>query len=50
MTQHTPGPWTIANYPYAVVVVQMEPHKKTYGGQRYAAIGGFDRGIPEQKV
>lgn len=48
MTQHTPGPWTIANYPHAVVV-QMESRKKTaYGASRYAAIGGFDRSDPEQ--
>jgi hypothetical protein len=48
MTQHTSGPWTIANYPHAVVV-KMESHKKTaYGASRYAAIGGFDRSDPEQ--
>lgn len=47
-TKHTPGPWTIANYPQAVVV-QTESHKKTaYGASRYAAIGGFDRSDPEQ--
>lgn len=48
MSAHTPGPWTIANYPHAVVV-QTESHKKTaYGASRYAAIGGFDRSDPEQ--
>ena len=48
MSKYTPGPWSVADLPHAVVVQTESPSKSKYGASRYAAIGGFDRGNPEQ--
>ncbi len=45
---HTSGPWEIVKQDASIVVRTESPNKTKYGASRYAAIGGFDRTIPEQ--
>lgn len=47
-TGHTPGPWSVADLPHAIVVRTQSTKKTRYGADRYAAIGGFDRGDADQ--
>ena len=47
-TQHTPGPWNVAQHDHGIVVCTESAKKSKHGASRYAAIGGFDRGDPEQ--
>lgn len=46
--QHTAGPWEPVELPHAIVVRTQSRKKSKYGADRYAAIGGFDRGDPDQ--